>query len=48
LVCKKNVSRLVAEREVFSVDHGYIGAALLENGIFLRGIKGSKISPFTR
>lgn len=31
LVCKKNVSRLVAEREVFSVDHGYIGAALLEN-----------------
>jgi HD-like signal output (HDOD) protein len=31
LVCKKNIPRLVAEREIFSVDHGYIGAALLEN-----------------
>jgi HD-like signal output (HDOD) protein len=31
LVYNKKVSRLVAEREVFSVDHGYIGAILLEN-----------------
>lgn len=31
LVCTKNVPRLTAEREVLSVDHGFIGAVLLEN-----------------
>jgi HD-like signal output (HDOD) protein len=31
MVYNKKVTRLVAEREVFSVDHGYIGAVLLEN-----------------
>jgi HD-like signal output (HDOD) protein len=31
LVHTKKAPRLAAEREVFSVDHGYIGAVLLEN-----------------